>query len=122
MNYESKLAILKSYYPKKERLSFINHKLLNLKSVCYNEELHSDKIKDNSLLFLIEEKDRLEKELKDIEIAIGLIENDKSRYVLWYRFIENIPLNMISKSDILSYSYSQIYRYYLNGLHDIILK
>ena len=114
MNSKEKIEYLKSYKDKKERLGFIKNQIQGLKAVKYTPSINSPK---KSLCSYIEEKTLLEKELKSIEECIKGIKDEKARFVLEYRFLESIPLSQIP--DYMSFSYSQIYRYYEKGLEMI---
>ena len=114
MNSKEKIEYLKSYKDKKERLEFVKNQIQGIQAIKYTPSINSPK---KSLCSYIEEKTLLEKELKSIEECVKGVKDDKARFVLEYRFLEFIPLSRIP--DYMSFSYSQIYRYYEKGLEMI---
>lgn len=114
MNSKEKIEYLKSYKNKKERLEFVKNQIQCIQAVKYTPSISNPK---KSLCSYIEEKTLLEEELKSIEECVKGVKDDKARFVLEYRFLEFIPLSQIP--DYMSFSYSQIYRYYEKGLEMI---
>ena len=104
-----KCPTCKYYNQNKKRCS-----LRMCQAIKYTPSINSPK---KSLCSYIEEKTLLEKELKSIEECVKGVKDDKARFVLEYRFLEFIPLSQIP--DYMSFSYSQIYRYYEKGLEMI---
>mgnify|MGYP004637411855 CR=1 FL=1 len=111
MNHKEKVEYLKSYKTKLERLIFIDNQIKCVQAIKYTPNINGPK---KSINAYIEEKSQIEKELKQIEMDINSVSNEKSRIVLKYRFLEFIPLNKIT--ELMSFSYSQIYRFYEQGI------
>lgn len=116
MTYKQKKEYLNSYKDKCDRLEFVKNQIEGIQAIKYTPSINGPKKSKSAYM---DEKSILESEINHIERSIDEIENEKSRFVLKYRFIEGIKLEDIASW--MSYSQSQIYRYYKKGLEDIQL-
>lgn len=116
MTYDEKVKYLKSYKDKYCRWIYIDNQILGVKGITFEER--SGSAPKKSKIDYIEEKTRIENELKEIQLLIDNIEDERMRFVLDYRFIQFHSLEEIA--DIMGYSLTWVKDKYKKGINCVL--
>lgn len=107
---------LKSYRNYKNRVTYIDNKILNVHSIQYNKVIgrtSEPKTKNDYILM----KEECKKKMESIKQTIEKVNNITYRNILFYRFIE--CLSVCDIAEIMDYSVSTIRLYIFKGIAEL---
>lgn len=109
MTVEETRAYLKSYRNMLNRVEYIDNKLINVKSIRYDDAPVSNYSEPKTQNDYIMMKDKYLNEMALIRKKIEELDNITYRDVLFYRYVE--LMNVYDIADMMNYSYGTIRKY-----------
>lgn len=109
MTVEETRAYLKSYRNMLNRVEYIDNKLINVKSIRYDDAPVSNSSEPKTQNDYIMMKDKYLNEMALIRKKIEELDNITYRDVLFYRYVE--LMNVYDIADMMNYSYGTIRKY-----------
>lgn len=107
---------LKSYRNYKDRVTYIDNKVLNVHSIQYNKvkgRTSEPKTQNDYILM----KEECKKKMESIKQTIEKVNNITYRNILFYRFIE--CLSVYDIAEIMDYSVSTVRLYIFKGIAEL---
>lgn len=107
---------LKRYRNYKDRVAYIDNKVLNVHSIQYNKvkgRTSEPKTQNDYILM----KEECKKKMESIKQTIEKVNNITYRNILFYRYIECLGVNDIA--EIMDYSISTIRLYIFKGIREL---
>lgn len=107
---------LKSYRNYKNRVTYIDNKILNVHSIQYNKVIGrtSEPKTQNDYILM---KEECKKKMESIKQTIEKVNNITYRNILFYRYIE--CLSVYDIAEIMDYSLSTVRVYILKGITEL---
>ncbi|MBD9190422.1 MAG: hypothetical protein EGQ25_06050 [Catenibacterium mitsuokai] len=107
---------LKSYRNYKNRVAYIENKILNVHSIQYNKVIGrtSEPKTQNDYILM---KEECKKKMESIKQTIEKVNNITYRNILFYRYIE--CLSVYDIAEIMDYSLSTVRVYILKGITEL---
>lgn len=107
---------LKSYRNYKDRVAYIDNKVLNVHSIQYNKVIGrtSEPKTQNDYILM---KEECKKKMESIKQTIEKVNNITYRNILFYRYIE--CLSVYDIAEIMDYSLSTVRVYILKGITEL---
>lgn len=107
---------LKSYRNYKDRVTYIDNKVLNVHSIQYNKVIGrtSEPKTQNDYILM---KEECKKKMESIKQTIEKVNNITYRNILFYRYIE--CLSVYDIAEIMDYSISTIRLYIFKGIREL---
>lgn len=109
MTAEETRAYLKSYRNMLNRVEYIDNKLINVKSIRYDDAPVSNYSEPKTQNDYIMMKDRYLNEMALMREKIEELDNITYRDVLFYRYVELLDVHDIA--DLMDYSKETVYRF-----------
>lgn len=106
---------LENYRFLKERLEYLENRLVNVKAIRYDSHgsIGIPKTRQDLLL----EKDELIKKMDDTRSIVYAIKNPKYRYILCYRYLDCMTIEQVA--EIMNYSSYHIWRMTKDALTEL---
>lgn len=106
---------LENYRFLKERLEYLENRLINVKAINYDScgSVGIPKTKQDLLL----EKDELIKKMDDTRKIVYSIKNSKYRYILCYRYLDCMTIEQVA--EVMNYSSYHICRMTKDALNEL---
>lgn len=106
---------LENYRFLKERLEYLENRLINVKAINYDScgSVGIPKTKQDLLL----EKDELIKKMDDTRKIVYSIKNPKYRYILCYRYLDCMTIEQVA--EVMNYSSYHIWRMTKDALTEL---
>lgn len=107
---------LKSYRNYKDRVTYIENKVLNVHSIQYNKVIGrtSEPKTQNDYILM---KEECKKKMESIKQTVEKVNNITYRNILFYRFIE--CLSVCDIAEIMDYSVSTVRLYIFKGIAEL---
>lgn len=107
---------LKSYKIYKDRIEYIDNKVLNVHSIQYNKVIGcaSEPKSQNDYIMM---KEECKKEMEKIRNTIDKVTTLKYRMALYYRYVDG--LTQYDIADIMGKSVSTIWNYFHEGIAEL---
>lgn len=117
MTPEETRNYLKSYRNMRNRVEYINNKMINVKSIRYDDSpsgSYSEPKTQNDYIMM---KDKYLKEMSSIRASVESIEDMTLRDVLFYRYIECLEIYDIA--DIMDCSNTSVFAYLRDAIKEL---
>ena len=117
MTPEETRNYLKSYRNMRNRVEYINNKMINVKSIRYDDSpsgSYSEPKTQNDYIMM---KDKYLKEMSSIRASVESIEDMTLRYVLFYRYIECLDIYDIA--NIMDCSNTSVFAYLRDAIKEL---
>lgn len=117
MTPEETRNYLKSYRNMRNRVEYINNKMINVKSIPYDDSSVGSYTEPKTNNDYIMMKDKYLKEMSSIRASVESIENMTLRDVLFYRYIECLEIYDIA--DIMDCSNTSVFAYLRDAIKEL---
>lgn len=117
MTPEETRNYLKSYRNMRNRVEYINNKMINVKSIRYDDSPSGSYSKPKTQNDYIMMKDKYLKEMSSIRASVESIEDMTLRDVLFYRYIECLEIYDIA--NIMDCSNTSVFAYLRDAIKEL---
>lgn len=117
MTTEETKQYLKNYKNMMHRIEYIDNKLINVKSIPYDDSSVGSYAEPKTNNDYIMMKDKYLKEMSSIRASVESIEDMTLRDVLFYRYIECLEIYDIA--EIMDYSPATVRTYILDAVKEL---
>lgn len=117
MTPEETRNYLKSYRNMRNRVEYINNKMINVKSIRYDDSPNGSYSEPKTQNDYIMMKDKYLKEMSSIRASVESIEDMTLRDVLFYRYIECLEIYDIA--DIMDCSNTSVFAYLRDAIKEL---
>ena len=107
---------LKSYKIYKDRVEYIDNKVLNVHSIQYNKVIGRTSEPKNQNDYILM-KEECKKEMENIRNPIDKVATPKYRMALYYRYVDG--LTQYDIADIMGKSVGTIWNYFYEGIAEL---
>lgn len=117
MTPEETRNYLKSYRNMRNRVEYINNKMINVKSIRYDDSPNGSYSEPKTQNDYIMMKDKYLKEMSSIRASVESIEDMTLRDVLFYRYIECLEIYDIA--NIMDCSNTSVFAYLRDAIKEL---
>ena len=117
MTIDETRTFLKSYKSMANRVEYINNKMINVKSIPYDDSSVGSYAEPKTNNDYIMMKDKYLKEMSSIRASVESIEDMTLRDVLFYRYIECLEIYDIA--DIMDCSNTSVFAYLRDAIKEL---